>query len=104
MLNLVYRVRALSLVTRSKDTETVPEGTLRTRKATHLQVFVVHLLLVVGRRRWHRFGPPEDAAALRRVGHVVWSVLELVLPVHVCPVSNQGVQNSLRRRAGVKFF
>lgn len=63
----------------------------------HLQVLVVHLLLLLGRRRWRRFRPPQDAAALRRVSHVVRSVLEFVLPVHVRAVSNQRVQDSLRR-------
>lgn len=62
---------------------------------------MVHLLLLLGSRRWDRLRPPEDAAARRRVGHVVWSVLELVLPVYVRAASNQRVQDSLRRRIGI---
>lgn len=65
------------------------------RRTIHLQVFGVHLLCLFNRRHRQRRRPPEDAAAFRRVGHVMRGVLEFVLPVHVRSVADERVQHTL---------
>lgn len=67
----------------------------------YLEIFVVHLLGVFDGRRRKGLGPLKNFATLRRVGNVVGSVLELVLLVDVCAVSNERVQDALENVFGL---
>lgn len=55
----------------------------------------MHAFYLLGGRCLHGLRISQETPTLRQVGYIVGRVLELVLSVNICAVSNEGVQNAL---------